>query len=71
MTPLTIILIAAGLFALGITVVLLFRKTISADDELDRRWAEVVARQPGRGASSHVSGEAAEPDGPEPPAART
>ena len=71
MTPLTIILIAAGFFALGVTVVLLFRKTIRADDELDRRWAEVVARQPGPGASSRASEETAEPDGSEPPGART
>ena len=47
----TIILIAAGFFALGLTVILLFRKTISDDDELDRRWAEVVAQRPRRGAS--------------------
>lgn len=71
MTPLTIILIAAGFFALGITVILLFRKTISADDELDRRWAEVVAQQPGRGGSPHARAETAEPDGAEPPGART
>ena len=74
MTPLTIILIAAGFFALGITVILLFRKTISADDELDRRWAEVVARRSRRGAppsGPSARAEAAEPDGPEPPGART
>ena len=74
MTPLTIILIAAGFFALGVTVILLFRKTISADDELDRRWAEVVAQRSRRGASPPApSGraETAEPGGPEPPGART
>ena len=71
MTPTTILLIAAGFFALGITVVLLFRKTISADDELDRRWAEVVAQRPGRGAPPAASGETVEPDGSEPPGART
>ena len=41
----TIILIAAGFFALGLTVVFLFRNAIRADDELDRRWAEVVAHR--------------------------
>ncbi len=71
MTPLTIILIAAGFFALGITVILLFRKTISADDELDRRWAEVVAQRSGRGASPSARAETAEPDGSESPGART
>lgn len=74
MTPLPILLIAAGFFALGITVVLLFRKTISADDELDRRWAEVVARRSRRGASPSAPSaraETAEPGGSEPPGART
>ncbi|WP_428273896.1 hypothetical protein [Candidatus Palauibacter sp.] len=74
MKPLTIILIAAGFFALGITVVLLFRKTISADDELDRRWAEVVAQRSRRGAAPSAPSaraETAEPGGPEPPGART
>lgn len=45
----TIIFIAAGFFAFGLTVILLFRRTISADDELDRRWAEVVAMRDRRG----------------------
>ena len=70
----TIILIAAVLFALGITVVLLFRKTISADDELDRRWAEVVAQRSRRGASPSAPSaraETAEPDGSERPGVRT
>lgn len=74
MTPMAILLIAAGFFALGITMVLLFRKTISADDELDRRWAEVVAPRSRRGASPSAPSaraETAEPDGPEPPGART
>lgn len=71
MTPLTIILIAAGFFALGIAVILLFRKTISADDELDRRWAEVVAQRSRRGAVPPARAETAEPHGSEPPGART
>ena len=71
MTPLTIILIAAGFFALALTVIALFRKTIRADDELDRRWAEVVAQRSGRDTSLAPPGETAEPDGPEPPGART
>lgn len=74
MTPLTILLIAAGFFALGITVILLFRKTIRADDELDRRWAEVVARRSRGGAAPSgpsARAEIAEPDGAEPPGGRT
>ena len=74
MTPMAILLIAAGLFALGITMVLLFRKTIHADDELDRRWAEVVAQRSRRGASPSAPSaraDTAEPDGSEPPGART
>ncbi len=59
----TIGLIAAGFFALGITVILLFRRTIRADDELDRRWAEVVARRSGRGAPSEPE-KSTEPGGP-------
>ncbi len=59
----TIILIAAGFFALGLTVILLFRKTIRADDELDRRWAEVVAQRATRGASP-APDEPAEPAEP-------
>lgn len=66
----TIILIAAGFFALGLTVILLFRKTIRADDELDRRWAEVVARRSRRGAPPSAPGEAADPEGAEPPGAQ-
>lgn len=60
----TIILIAAGFFALGLTVILLFRRTIRADDELDRRWAEVVARRDGHGAASPEPEETAEPADP-------
>lgn len=60
----TIILIAAGFFALGLTVILLFRKTIRADDELDRRWAEVVAQRSTRGASPAAPDETAEPAEP-------
>lgn len=71
MTPMAILLIAAGFFALGITVVLLFRKTISADDEWDRRWAEVVAQRSRRGAVPSAHAESAEPDASEPPGART
>ena len=41
----TIILLAAGFFAIGITVILLFRSAVRADDELDRRWEEVVGRR--------------------------
>lgn len=67
----TIILIAAGFFALGLTVILLFRKTIRAEDELDRRWAEVVAQRSRRGASPSATGEAAESDGSERPGAPT
>jgi len=70
----TIILIAAGFFALGLTVILLFRRTIRADDELDRRWAEVVAQRSRRGDSPSTPsalGETAEPEGPEPPGAPT
>ena len=62
-----IILIAAGFFALGLTVILLFRKTIRADDELDRRWAEVVAQRSERGGSPSEPGETADPGGPEVP----
>lgn len=74
MTSTTIILIAAGFFALGITVVLLFRKTIRADDELDRRWAEVVAQRSRHGAAPSAPSpraETAEPDGSESPGAQT
>lgn len=60
----TIILIAAGFFALGLTVILLFRKTIRADDELDRRWAEVVGQRAERGASPSGPEETAEPGEP-------
>ncbi|MDE2661746.1 MAG: hypothetical protein OXI39_01920 [Gemmatimonadota bacterium] len=60
----TIILIAAGFFALGLTVVLLFRNTIRADDELDRRWAEVVAQRSTRGAPQAAPEEAPEPAEP-------
>lgn len=60
----TIILIAAGFFALGLTVILLFRRTIRADDELDRRWAEVVAQRDRHGASPPASDETAEPAEP-------
>ena len=67
----TIILIAAGFFALGLTVILLSRKTIRADDELDRRWAEVVAQRSRRTASPSPPGKTAEPDGREPPGAPT
>ena len=67
----TIVLIAAGFFALGLTVILLFRRTIRADDELDRRWAEVVAQRSRRGDSPPAPGETAEPDGPEPPGTPT
>ena len=38
----TIILVAAGFFALALVVVFLFRSAVRADDELDRRWEEVV-----------------------------
>ena len=70
----TIILIAAGFFALGLTVILLFRRTIRADDELDRRWAEVVAQRSRRGDSPSAPSapsKSAEPDRPEPPGAPT
>ncbi|MXX77588.1 MAG: hypothetical protein F4Z33_01050 [Gemmatimonadales bacterium] len=60
----TIILIAAGFFALGLTVVLLFRNAIRADDELDRRWAEVVAQGSRRGAPPSAPDEPAEPAEP-------
>ena len=60
----TIILIAAGFFALGLTVVFLFRNTIRADDELDRRWAEVVAQRSTRGALPAAPDETAEPAEP-------
>jgi len=59
----TIILIAAGFFALGLTVVFLFRSTIRADDELDRRWAEVVAQRSTRADPPAAPDETAEPDG--------
>ena len=62
----TIILIAAGFFALGLTVVLLFRNTIRADDELDRRWAEVVAQRSRRGAPPAAPDETQTPEPAEP-----
>lgn len=60
----TILLLAAGLFALALTVVLLFRSTIRADDELDRRWAEVVARRAGRPTPPAVRDDTPEPAEP-------
>ena len=64
----TIILIAAGFFALGLTVILLFRRTIRADDELDRRWAEIVGQRstgaPPRGDPRGAAEEPAEPTEP-------
>ena len=41
----TIILIAAGFFAVALGVVYLFGSAVRADDELDRRWSEVVGRR--------------------------
>lgn len=43
----TIILIAAGFFAVALGVVYLFGSAVRADDELDRRWSEVVGRRSG------------------------
>ena len=45
----TIILVAAGFFALALLVVFLFRSAVRADDELDRRWEEVVGQRSKRG----------------------
>ncbi|WP_419948932.1 hypothetical protein [Candidatus Palauibacter sp.] len=45
----TIILVAAGFFALALAVVFLFRSAVTADDELDRRWEEVVRQRSRRG----------------------
>ena len=48
----TIILIAAGFFAVALGVVYLFGSAVRADDELDRRWNEVVGRRSGAEAPS-------------------
>ena len=45
----TIILVAAGFFALALLVVFLFGSAVRADDELDRRWEEVVGQGSQRG----------------------
>ena len=57
----TIILIAAGFFALGLTMVFLFRSAVNRDDELDRRWAEVVGQRSERERSPSADGSAARP----------
>ena len=66
----TIILLAAGFFAIGLTVVLLFRSAVRADDELDRRWEEVVGRRSAGGeAQSARSPAPPDPAPPQPPPA--
>ncbi|WP_419164428.1 hypothetical protein [Candidatus Palauibacter sp.] len=57
----TIILIAAGFFALGLTMVFLFRSAVNRDDELDRRWAEVMGQRAEREKSPSADGSAARP----------
>ena len=65
----TIILVAAGFFAVALTVIFLFRSAIRRDDELDRRWAEVVEQRAARGDSPSAPEAAAQPTsrGPEEP----
>ncbi len=55
----TTIFIAAGFFAVGLLMVFLFRRAVGADDELERRWAEVVQGRREDGGAEAVD----EPDG--------
>ena len=67
----TIILLAAGFFAIGITVILLFRSAVRADDELDRRWEEVVGRRSAGGEAPSVRPPAPpDPAASQPPSVR-
>ena len=65
----TIILVAALVFVLGLGMVVLFRSAISSDDALEREWADAVerrrARERGEGAD-RADGEVEDATGTEP-----
>ncbi len=55
----TMILVAAGFFIVGLLMVLKFRSVVSADDELERRWADAMHKRATRAGGP---GAPAEPD---------
>ena len=41
----TVILVAVGMFTAGLVMVFWFRRVVSAEDELERRWADAMRQR--------------------------